>query len=81
MPYTYIIYSAALEKYYVGSTRGDLNERIEKHNSIHKGFTGKAKDWTLKHSEYYETIEAAMSREREIKKWKSRKLIEKMCSS
>ncbi|PKP38832.1 MAG: excinuclease ABC subunit C [Bacteroidetes bacterium HGW-Bacteroidetes-15] len=81
MAYTYIIYSAQLDKYYIGSTRVELSERIQKHNTNHKGFTGRANDWSLKYSEYFDMYELAGKREREIKGWKSRKLIEKLCSN
>ena len=61
--------------YYVGTT-ADLEERIRKHNTNHKGFTGKANDWEGVYIEEYESKSKALNREREIKKWKSRKMIE-----
>ncbi len=82
MPFqVYIIYSPTKDKYYVGFTNDDMNERIRKHNSNHSGFTGKTNDWELKHLEVFATKQEALSREKEIKKWKSRKLIEKLISS
>ena len=78
--YTYILYSSALNKYYVGFTGDELVERLSKHNTNHKGFTGGIGDWKIVYSERYETKELAMKREREIKKWKSRKSIEKLIS-
>ncbi len=75
--FVYIIYSAQLDRYYVGHTH-DLEERTRKHNSNHKGFTGKVNDWILKYSEKYDSKESAYFREREIKKWKSRKKIEEL---
>ena len=57
-----------------------MEERIRKHNTNHKGFTGGVGDWELKHSEEYSTKEDALKREKEIKSWKSRKLIEKLIS-
>ena len=41
-----------------------------------KGFTGRAIDWEVVYSEAFETKKDAMAREREIKRWKSRKLLE-----
>ncbi|WP_207422150.1 GIY-YIG nuclease family protein [Desertivirga brevis] len=35
----YILYSSSLNKYYIGST-SNLPERLRKHNTKHKGFTG-----------------------------------------
>ena len=41
---TYILFSEKLNKYYIGSTCC-LEDRINKHNSNHKGFTGGVGDW------------------------------------
>jgi putative endonuclease len=42
MAYTvYILFSIAKNKYYVGFTGDEIDERLRKHNSNHKGFTGK----------------------------------------
>ena len=77
----YILFSLKLNKYYVGSSSDDLSVRIRKHNSNHKGFTGGIGDWELKYTETFMTKTEALKREKEIKKWKSRKLIEKLISS
>jgi putative endonuclease len=78
--YVYIIYSATIDKFYIGYTT-DLQKRHEAHNSGISTFTSKAKDWKLKYSEKYETRELAMKREREIKSKKSRKYIEWLIGS
>ncbi|WP_221262187.1 GIY-YIG nuclease family protein [Mucilaginibacter sp. AK015] len=44
---TYILYSILLDTYYVGST-SNLDERVKKHNTNHKGFTGKTSDWVIR---------------------------------
>jgi len=44
----------------------------------HKGFTSKAIDWKVVYSEKFATREEALKRERQMKKWKSRKMIEKL---
>ena len=67
-----------MNKYYVGFTGDDLTERIRKHNTNHKGFTGGIGDWELKHSEMFLVKQDAMQREKQIKSWKSRKMIEKL---
>jgi len=54
MPHVYILYSATKNKFYVGNTADDLEERIRKHNSNHKGFTGNVNDWVLSYSEIFE---------------------------
>ncbi|OYU96616.1 MAG: excinuclease ABC subunit C [Bacteroidetes bacterium B1(2017)] len=71
----YILYSTFIDKYYIGFTGDDILLRIKKHNSNHKGFTGGIGDWKLVYKEEYPTKQEAMQREREIKKWKSRKKI------
>jgi len=81
MAHTYIIFSPSLNRYYVGATNDDIQERIRRHNSNHKGYTGKANDWVLALAEPCETLELAMRREREIKAWKSRKRIETLIKS
>lgn len=82
VPFTlYILYSSSLDKYYIGFTGDDLDERIRKHNSNHKGFTGKANDWVVKYTEIFTTKELAMRREKNIKNWKSRKMIELLIQS
>jgi len=81
MHQVYILYSVIKDRYYVGFTSDSLSERIRRHNSNHAGFTGKTGDWKLVFSETHDTKDAAMKREKEIKMWKSRKMIEKLISS
>jgi len=75
--YVYILFSEVLNKYYIGSTQ-DTDIRLEKHLQSNKGFTSKAKDWVLVYSEEFKTRTEAIRRERQIKKWKSRIMIEKL---
>ena len=75
---TYILHSISLDKYYIGHTGEDVEERLRKHLSNHDGFTAKAKDWTIVLTEGYETKEQAYARERVIKGWKSKKMIQKL---
>ncbi|MBL7842810.1 MAG: GIY-YIG nuclease family protein [Cyclobacteriaceae bacterium] len=72
----YILYSSTAGKYYVGHTTEDLGERLRKHNSHHKGFTGKFNDWQVVYYEAFTTKEEAYKREREVKSWKSKKRVE-----
>ena len=74
----YILFSLLKDKYYIGHTGDDLQERLRKHNSNHKGFTGKVGDWKIVYSEPYSTKEEAFARERQIKSWKNRKRIESL---
>jgi putative endonuclease len=77
MYYCYIIYSAAKNKFYVGST-SNLDDRVKKHNSNHKGFTGSHLDWEIKWAQAFDQKTNAMAREKQIKAWKSRKMIERL---
>ena len=75
--YVYILHSKLLDRYYIGSTQ-DITKRLEKHLSNHKGYTSRAKDWLVVYSESYLTKSEALLRERKIKSWKSKKMIEKL---
>ncbi len=76
----YILYSSYLDRYYIGYTGTDVSERLKKHNVNHKGFTGKKADWIIKYKEVFEGKAEAMLREKQLKKWKSRILIDKLIS-
>ncbi len=78
MPFTYILYSATLDKYYIGSTRESTAERLYKHNHKHKGFTSSDNDWKVVYQESFSEYPDALNREKTIKKWKSRKMIQKL---
>jgi putative endonuclease len=77
----YILYSASRDKYYIGHTEDAIEQRLRKHNTNHKGFTGKSNDWNLVYSEIFENKTLAYAREREVKNWKSRVKIEKLLSA
>lgn len=65
--------------FYVGQT-GDLELRLEDHNRTDQTagkFTRKTGPWTLVWSEEHAGRSSAMLREREIKRWKSSKMIRK----
>ncbi|WP_346429910.1 GIY-YIG nuclease family protein [Chryseobacterium indologenes] len=49
----YLLYSESLDKYYIGYSCEDLQERLREHPSNHKGFTVKAKDWIIIYSESF----------------------------
>jgi len=78
MCHFYILFSPSLNKYYYGHTCDELEERIRKHNSNHKGFTSKTNDWELVYHEKYQTKAEAHKRELQIKNWKSRKRVESL---
>jgi putative endonuclease len=77
MPYTYILFSVKLNKYYIGACT-DINRRLHEHNTGHSKFTSTGSPWVLKYSEIFETLQEAKKRELYIKKMKSRKYIESL---
>ena len=73
----YVLQNSA-GRFYVGQTE-NIEERLTSHNRKDKfagKFTRKNGPWSLVWSEPHATRAAAMAREREIKKWKSAKLIQ-----
>ena len=74
----YILFSSTLNKFYIGHTGDDIHERLRKHNSNHKGFTGRFPDWTIVYVEIFDSKILAYHRERQVKAWKSRKMIEQL---
>jgi putative endonuclease len=74
--HVYIIYSTKCDKYYVGHTES-LLRRLDEHNDGRGGqFSSACVPWELVYSEPFVTRAAAMKREKDIKKKKSRKYIE-----
>jgi putative endonuclease len=72
----YILFSPSANKYYIGFTGDSMEERLRKHNTNHKRFTGGIGDWQIANTESFATKDEAMQRESTVKKWKSRKMIE-----
>ncbi|RUA29239.1 MAG: GIY-YIG nuclease family protein [Bacteroidetes bacterium] len=77
----YILFSTLLNKYYYGHTCDEISERIRKHNSNHKGFTGKTDDWKLVYNEEYPNKSDAQNRELQVKNWKNRKRVEALINN
>lgn len=63
--------------YYVGST-GDIYSRIAEHQQGKVKSTKNKLPFVLKYTENFKTRGEAQSREHQIKKWKSRKAIERL---
>jgi putative endonuclease len=82
MFYIYILYSPSSDFYYVGYSN-DPVRRLEEHNSsVHNTFTSKHRPWILKaYFKCSESEKEAIQIERFIKKQKSRKLLEQLCTS
>ncbi|WP_078796257.1 GIY-YIG nuclease family protein [Elizabethkingia occulta] len=81
MCFCYILYSSTLDQFYIAHCSQELNERLRKHLSNHKGFTSRTKDWVIAYSETFNDKSSAYKREREIKAWKSKKKIEELIKS
>jgi len=68
-PCTYILASAKNGSLYIGVT-SNLVQRIWQHkNNQVKGFTEKYHVHTLVYYDQHETMEAAITREKQLKKW------------
>lgn len=77
MAYLYILFSDKFNRFYVGHTI-DLDDRFKRHNQGRSKATKAGVPWKLVYSEKYKTKALAYQREIQIKKWKSRKLIEQL---
>ena len=75
MVYVYIIYSKRRDRYYIGQTE-NIEKRIKEHNAGYTKSTKCGKPWELKYHEEYMERQEAVQRERDLKKQKSRKIIE-----
>jgi len=73
----YILKSFVNNKYYIGQT-SDIEKRLVYHNSGYSKSTKAGIPWKLVHSENYDTRQQAIRRESELKKYKSRKIVEKI---
>ncbi len=74
MPFTYILFSEKLNKFYIGACI-NLEHRIYEHNIGHSKFTATGLPWILKYSKEFPTLKEAKVFETKIKRMKSRKYI------
>ncbi len=80
MFFTYILFNSIVNKYYIGST-SDIEKRLKEHNKpTHKTkFTRKQPGkWALVYTETFATRPEARKREKQIKRWKSKKRISQL---
>lgn len=77
MYYIYVLKSIRSNKYYIGSTY-DINKRLFMHNSGKVKSTKFGRPWSVYYSEKFDNEKGAILRERQIKNWKSRGMIEKL---
>ena len=77
MPVTYIIYSAKLDKYYIGACI-DFERRFYEHHTGHSKFTSTGIPWEKRFTRVFTSLQEAKTFELKIKKMKSRKYIERL---
>ena len=77
MYYFYILRGTKKDKIYIGST-SDIKRRLNEHNRGHTKSTRRFMPWCIVYLEKYLTRAEAIKRERQIKKWKNRKRIERL---
>ncbi|MCH7723113.1 MAG: GIY-YIG nuclease family protein [Bacteroidetes bacterium] len=73
----YILRSIKDYKYYVGISKNP-RRRLEYHNTIEKGFTSRYRPWKIVFTKKFKTKAEAMTAEKKVKGWKSKKMIEKL---
>ena len=79
--YTYILYSKALDKFYIGATRLTPEERKTRHLRKYYGdskFTAKSSDWVLFHEIECSSFTQALKIEKHIKSMKSKTYIKNL---
>jgi putative endonuclease len=75
--YVYILQSEKDSSYYIGSTP-DVNWRLVRHNLGWSRSTKRKIPWKVVYTECYATKHEALVREKEIKRKKSKKYIERL---
>ena len=78
--YVYILQSMTTKRYYVGQTQ-DVQTRLAYHNANFSKSLKNRGRWELVHREQYATRSEALRRERQIKSWKDRDMIERLVSA
>ena len=78
--FVYILQSQSSSRYYVGQTQ-DLEGRLSYHNANYSKSLKNRGPWKLVYREEYATLSEAVKRERQIKSWKDRNMIERLVSA
>ncbi len=77
MFYVYILKSEKFDKFYIGYT-SNLEDRINRHKHGRSKYTSSILPVDLIYFETFETKSLALKREKEIKRYKSHKYIQKL---
>jgi putative endonuclease len=80
MFYIYILQSEKTHRYYIGST-GNLEDRINRHNSGRNKATKAGTPWKVVYTEEFESRSEAIKRELELKSWKSHTRVAELISA
>ena len=78
--YLYILQSETTGRFYIGQTQ-DVPERLSYHNANYSKSMKNRAPWRLVYTEQYKTRGEAIFRERQVKSWKDRRMIEKLLSA
>jgi putative endonuclease len=81
MAYCYILYSPTINRFYVGSTELEPEQRLELHNIQYYGdkkFTARANDWALFLEIQCNSVQQARKIESHIKRMKSKTYIKNL---
>jgi len=78
--YMYILKSQKTGRFYIGFST-DLVKRIENHNKGTTRSTKSGRPWVLYYYEQFTSRSAALKREKEIKSWKSHRLVEELAGT
>jgi putative endonuclease len=76
----YILFSEQLQKYYIGYTSKNVQDRLKEHLYNHKGFTAKAKDWNVIYKLERNSKYEAIMLERKIKKRGAKRFLNEIAS-
>ncbi len=78
---TYVLYSQAYDKIYIGFT-SDLENRVKAHNDIkNSGWTKRYQPWKIIYTEAFNSKYEAMKREKELKSSRGRNFIRNLISA
>jgi putative endonuclease len=77
MACVYILYSASIDRYYIGSTT-DLNRRLVGHENGNTPTTRRGQPWICVYESPDIDLHEARSAELKLKRWKNRSIIERI---
>ena len=78
--FLYILQSESTGRFYIGQTQ-DVPERLTYHNANYSKSLKNRGPWKLVYTEPYKTRSEVVLRERQLKSWKDRRMIEKLLSA